>query len=250
LHREANISSGDRRYSENEFALILRKAFELQDRQPGGAVTGPADGLSLHEIQAIAREIGLDAALIERAAAEVPATAESARARFFGGPQNYRLEYTARGELSREGLSRVVDTIRRSTGHQGKLEEALGSLEWQTVGELSQIHVTVNPHGGETSVQIVADRGAAGAVLFMVPIVVGAVGIGVTGAILEPTSVAGIAAVVAGPLAAAFLTARTIWATTTRGFRKKLRNLMDAASRSIDENVQAPKLHGEPPEAD
>ncbi len=238
----------DRRYSDNEFTLILRKAFELQDRQ-AGEVSGPADGLTLHEIQAIAREIGLDAALIERAAAGILTTEESAAARLFGGPQKYRMEYIARGELSRDDLSRVVDAIRRSTGHQGKLKEALGSMEWQTVGELSQINVTVSPHEGETSIQIIGDRGAASAVLFIVPIVVGAIGIGITGAILEPTGVAGIAGVVAGPLAAAFLTARTIWATTTKRFRKKLRGLMDAVSRTVDENVQIPAPGREPPDA-
>ncbi len=248
--REAKISSGDRRYSETEFALILRKALELQERQPGGAVAGPADGLTLHEIQAIAREIGLDAALIERAVSEVPATAESAAARFFGGPQKYRLEHIAQGELSREGLSRVVDAIRRSTGQQGKLEEALGSLEWQTVGELSQIHVTVSPRGDETSVQVIGDRGAAGAVLIVLPMIAGAVGIGITGAIIEPTSLVGTAAVVAAPLTAAFLAARTIWATTTKRFAQKLRDLMDTTSRSVEENVQAPRLPDEPSEPD
>lgn len=240
--------SRDRRYSDNEFALILRKALQLQDGQPG-EVSGPADGLTLHEIQAIAREIGLDAALVERAAAAIPATEESAAARFFGGPQRYRMEYTARGELSRDGLNRVVDSIRRSTGHQGKLEEALGSMEWQTVGELSQIAVRASPHEGETSIQIIGDRGAASAALFIVPLVVGAIGIGVTGAIVEPTSVAGIVGVVAGPLTAAFLTGRTIWATTTRRFRKRLRDLMDAVSRTVDENVQTPAAGAEPPEA-
>lgn len=240
--------SRDRRYSDNDLALILRKALQLQDRQPG-EVPGPADGLTLHEIQAIAREIGLDAELIERAAAALPATEESAAARFFGGPQRYRLEYTARGELSRDGLNRVVDSIRRTTGHQGKLEEALGSMEWQTVGELSQIAVRVSPHEGETSIQIIGDRSAASAVLFIVPMVIGAIGIGITGAVVEPTSVAGIVGVITGPLTAAFLTGRTIWATTTKRFRRKLRDLMDAVSRTVDENVQISAPDAEPPEA-
>ncbi len=158
------------------------------------------------------------------------------------------MEYSTRGELSRDGLSRVVESIRRSTGHQGKLEEALGSMEWQTVGELSQIAVRVSPREGETSIQIIGDRSAASAALFMVPAVVGAIGIGITGAIVEPTGVAGIVGVVAGPLTAAFLAARTAWATTTKVFRKKLRDLMDAVSRTVDQNVRIPAPGAEPPE--
>ena len=200
----------------------------------------------MQEIQAIAREVGLDPALVERAVAVTPAAPESAAARFFGGPQKYQLEYRAAGQLSNDGLSRVLDAIRQATGHHGTVEETLGALEWHTVGEVSHIVVTVSPREGETSVRVIADRGPASAVLFIVPLVIGAMGIGISGAIFEPTSLAGIAGVVAGPLTAAFITARTMWSITTKGFQKKLRNLMGATSRTVEENVQAPALHGGP----
>jgi hypothetical protein len=202
----------------------------------------------LHEIQAIAKEVGLDPALIEKAAAVVPAAPLSAAARFFGGPQKYQMEYTASGQLSEAGVARVVDAIRQATGHHGTVKEALGSLEWQTVGELSMINVTVSPRAGEASVRVLADRGPAGGVTLIVPLVLGAMGVGITGAIVEPTSIAGIVGVVAGPLTAAFAVGRTMWATSTKGFQKKLRKLMGAASRAVDENVEAPALSGEPKE--
>jgi hypothetical protein len=229
-----------RRYSEEEFALILRRAFELQEHPRTTGGLRPADGLTLAEIRAIALEIGLDPALIERAVASLPTSSESTAARLLGGPQTYQLEYRVDAELPRERLSRVVDAIRQATGHQGKVTEALGSTEWETVGQLSQVHVTVSPREGETSVRLIADRGAAGVFLFVVPMSLGAIAIGIVGAIIEPTGAAEIIAVVATPLATGFLTARTLWAATTKAFKKKLQGLLEATSKAVDENLRSP----------
>lgn len=194
------------------------------------------------EIQAIAKEVGLDPTLIERAASLVPAGEEGRMARLFGGPDKYQLEYTAAGTISQEGLGRVVDAIRRATGHHGKIEEALGSLEWQTVAEVSQINVTVSPRGELTSVRVTANRAGAGVLTFVFPVVAGLIGIGITGAIIEPSSVAGVIGVIVAPVSAGLLTARTLWSASTKHFRVKFRNLMDAVSRAVDENVQPPQL--------
>ncbi len=80
----AKISNDERRYSENEFALILRKAFELQERQPGAGLTDPADGLTLEDIKAVAGEVGLDPALVDRAVADLPTTTTSVGTRMRG----------------------------------------------------------------------------------------------------------------------------------------------------------------------
>jgi hypothetical protein len=245
-HRDRTISDEGRRYTENEFALILRKAFELQERQGGGELADPADGLSLEEIRSVAAEVGLDPALVERAAAVLPATDTSALTRFFGGPSTYQMEYTVAGELSKEDLGRVVDAVRRATGHHGKVEEVLGSFDWQTVGELNQIHVTVSPREGQTSLRVIGDRGPAAGLTFLLPGLAGLVSIGIVGAIIEPTTVAGVAGVIAGCLSGGFLTGRTLWVATTKSFRRKLRDLMSAASRAVDDCVEGPARRSEP----
>ncbi|UCC82111.1 MAG: hypothetical protein JSW46_14085 [Gemmatimonadota bacterium] len=229
------MSEEDRRYSDSEFALILRKAFELEEHRTGG---GSGEGLTLQEIQAVAAEMGLDPASVERAAVLHPVAGEGALVRLFGGPSLYQMQYTAAGEISRDSLTRVVDAIRRVTGHQGKVTEVLGSLEWETVGELSLIHVTVSPLEGQTVVRVLANRGPAGGLTYFLPGVVGLLGIGIIGAITEPTTAVGITSLVAGCLGGAFLTARTIFKTTTKRFRSKLRDLMDATSRAIDETLE------------
>ncbi len=229
------MSEEDRRYSDSEFALILRRAFELEERRTGGE---RGDGLTLQEIRAVAAEMGLDPASVERAAALLPAADAGTLVRVFGGPSLYQMEYTATGEISRDSLNRVVDAIRRVTSHQGKVTEVLGSLEWETVGELSQIHVTVTPREGQTTVRVLANRGPAGALTYFLPGLAGLASIGIIGAIAEPTTVVGITSLVAGCLGGAFLTARTIYKGTTTRFRSKLRDLMDSISRAVDETLE------------
>ena len=54
--------SDDQKYSEEEFALILRKAAELQASPKAVQRTG---GMSLEEMKSIAQEAGIDPALVE-----------------------------------------------------------------------------------------------------------------------------------------------------------------------------------------
>jgi hypothetical protein len=148
------------------------------------------------------------------------------------------MAYTATGEISREGLSRVVEAIRRVTGHQGKVTEVLDSLEWETVGELSQIHVTVTPLEGQTTVRVLANQEMTGALTYFLSGVVGLIGMGIIGAITEPTSAVGITSLVAGCLGGAFLTSRTIFKSSTTRLRLKLRDLISATSRAVDETLE------------
>jgi hypothetical protein len=233
-HPEAEIG-GEDRYTENEFALILRKAFELQEGQAG---VDTSHGLSLEEIQAVAAEIGLDPALVERAASLLPRTKTSRLARVFGGPSTYQLEYSAAGEISKDEFGKVVDAIRRAAGHQGQVNEVLGSLEWNTVGELSQIHVTVSPRDGQTAIRVFADRGPAGALTFIFPGLAGLISIGIAGAITEPGTALGVVTLVTAAMSGAFLTARTIWKTTTSRFRPRLLNIMQAVSGTVEHSLE------------
>lgn len=228
----------ERKYTENEFALILRKAFELQERQ-GGA--DAAHGLSLREIQSIAAEIGLDPDVVQRAASLLPKAGAGRLARVFGGPSLYQMEYSADGEISKEDFGKIVDAIRQATGHQGQVTEVLGSLEWKTVGEVSQIHVTVSPREGQTIVRVLADRGGAGALTFVFPGLAGLISIGIAGAIIEPSTVPGVLSIVALALGGAFLTSRTIWKATTSRFRARLHELMRSLSGTVERSLEAPR---------
>lgn len=238
----SNDDHKKRRYSEDEFALILRKASEIQLSDgvvQGGATTG---GLTLDEIQSIATEAGIDPEAVTRAASIMGALEWDEKvslvSAIFGGPSKFHLDCEIPGRLPPEEMGRILEHIRRAAEHQGEASEVLGGVEWKTVGELSAINVNISPRGDSTSVQIVGDRNAAGALSFVFPMMASAILVGALGASFEPTSAAGIISLVTGTLGAGFLTARTIFVTGSRKFRKKLTHLMDAVSMSVEKTAK------------
>lgn len=220
-----------RRYTDEEFALILRKAFEFQE-QPGTPM--PAQGLALSDIQAIAREVGLDPALVERAAAFVATSDQGPASVLFGAPTTYQLTYSAAGEVPKEELARLVDVIRQATGHHGAVEEVLGALEWKTVGQVSQTHVTVRPHEGRTSVHVSADRGGAAILTLVLPGTAWFIAMGITGATLDVHGVGPVLALMGGALVGWLATVRVLWKSGSTRFGARLRALMAAVSDAVD----------------
>ena len=236
--------SKERRYSEEEFALSLRKASELQTPTSDGAREPGAKGLSLEEIRSIAAEAGIDPEAVTRAASLLGALdwdeREGISGIIFGGPSKYHLEFEVPGRLRDGDLGRILGEIRRAWEHQGEVSEILGGVEWKTVGELSAVTVNISPRGESTAIQIVGDRGGAGAVTFIFPMMGAAILVGALGATFEPTSFAGIASLITGTLGAGFLTARTLWGTGTRKFKERLTRLMDSVSTAVERSVLPP----------
>ncbi len=234
----------ERRYSEEEFALILRKASEIQlsdGSQPGRAVAG---GLTLDEIRSIAAEAGIDPEAVTRAVSIIGALEWDEKsglaAAIFGGPDKYHLDCEIPGTLPPEEMGRILEEIRRAAEHQGAASEVLGGMEWKTVGELSAVNVNISPRGKSTSIQIVGNRGPAAGMTFIFPMMGAGVLVGILGATFEPTSAVGIVSLVAGTLGAGFLTARTIWSSTSKKFRARLTRLMDRVSLAVEKATLRP----------
>jgi len=236
--------SKKRRYSEEEFALILRKASEIQE--PSGESMGRREGpgLTLEEIQSIAREAGIEPEAVSRAAALLGSTGwEEKRgiaAAIFGGPSKYHLDVEVDGRLSPEAYGRILELIRRTLEHQGEASEVMGGLEWKTVGELSVVSVNVSPRGETTSIQIVGDRGGSGAITFTFPMAGSAILIGALGGILQPESIAAIVGLVGGLLGGGFLFARTLFVSHGKKFRERLTHLMETLSRGVEQAALPP----------
>jgi hypothetical protein len=228
-----------RRYSEEEFALILRKASEIQlseGRSPGAP--GAGGGLTLQEIRSIAAEAGIDPEAVTRAASVLGALGWEKKAglaeRIFGGPSKFHLECEVPGRLPPEEMGRILEQIRKAVEHQGEASEVLGGMEWKTVGELSAINVNITPRGDETSVQIVGDRGGAGALTFTMPMAAGAILMGALGGAIDPETIAGGISLAVGTLGGAFLLARTAFVSGSKRFRKRLTHLMEVLSSSVE----------------
>jgi hypothetical protein len=146
-----------RRYSEREFAMILRKASELQET--GDHPPRASEGLSLPEIQQIAEEAGIDPGLIARAAGLVDQGGDGVRGSLWFGPSpTLHLNAWLDGELSTEDLSRMMDLIRYEVTQPGTVHEVLGSVMWKSESTETGLEVRFTPRDGRTHIEVLSDH--------------------------------------------------------------------------------------------
>src|SRR3954453_19339916 len=93
-----------RRFNEKEVALIIKRASELQQSE---TTAESSAGMSLAELEQVAREAGLDPELVRRAAVDLDSrVTDQTPNRFLGGPSVLRLERTIDGEGSADEYER------------------------------------------------------------------------------------------------------------------------------------------------
>lgn len=96
------MSDDQRIYSDEDFALILRKAAELASQAEAPAFSSA--GLTLTEMKAAAAQVGFDPGLVERAARLMAAGAtESPLERLIGGPLRHDQEARFPSSSTRTG---------------------------------------------------------------------------------------------------------------------------------------------------
>lgn len=218
----------ERRYTDQEVALILRRAMERQD---DGTERG--DGLALRDVREIAREIGVDPELVNEVAGQLPLAGGGAEGRWLGEPMRYELRLSHDAPSTPEQLQDLMMQVRSIMQQQGQVQEVLGALEWKAGTDLDQVAVTARVRGDRTTVQIVADRGGAAAVSSLGFTALGLFSAAVTGSIVEPGVLGGMALMTGGAAVGALLG----WATWRRGsrlFREKLARLAEGIRRSLD----------------
>ncbi|MBO6576924.1 MAG: hypothetical protein JJ896_15855 [Rhodothermales bacterium] len=108
----------DRIYTEEEIGRVLKRAAEIQGKQP--RKTGY--GLSLNEIQDLAADAGIDPALVLAAAGELNANAEGRKKAWWGGPMSSTFVRTVEGPLSDETWEDMLTILRRRTKNTGTTE--------------------------------------------------------------------------------------------------------------------------------
>lgn len=247
-------SDDERRFTDEEFALVLRKAVELQERTAERSTS--RGGLSLADMQQIAREAGIDPKLIADATALLPNARAGGGGGFVGGATKYRLETTVAGELPEESYDRIVEAIRRGAEHQGEISRPLRGLEWTVQGEISQLSVNVTPRDGETSIQVVADRGSAVFLVFFLSFMAWVITTVAVGASLRLGLLPSLG-IVAGGILGWLVTGRTIFKVMSRGYAERLQRILEgvtvAARRAMraiepakDEPAALPAADGEP----
>lgn len=265
-------SGTHRRFDEEEVALILRRAAELQEAQ-----SGAADGMTLADLEEVAREAGLDPALVRRAAADLEAGsgargvrdtydssdndygAESPVSRFLGAPTVLREERIVDSEVPAAEYETLVDEIRRTFNDVGTVSTLGRTLAWRSSPPMPgrsggrQINVTVVVRGGKTGIRVEESTGGLAGGLFgglMGGLGGGSTGLAVgvgLGALHSGLAAAGIFGVFLG---GSYVLARTIFTSMSRRRALGLRALADRLASHIEDAVgQGPGTRHQAPES-
>lgn len=140
----------ERRFTDRDVALILRRAAELDSRADGDAVS---KGLSIDELRGIASEVGIDPEMVSRAAVELEGRKGLERGALLGAPTVNRQIRAVPGELSREALRHLIRRVDEQVPAQGTVAEALGAVRWSAPGRFLSRQVTLEPGRGETVIR-------------------------------------------------------------------------------------------------
>lgn len=242
----------NRRFSEEEVALIVKRAAELQQTEE--TADEPGNALTLAEVEQIAKEAGIDPRMIRRAAQSLDRPEEGNRpSPWAGAPTRLVFERVVDGEISSDEYEQLIDTVRRAVGDNG-IPSVIGkTLAWSSSergsrrrGHGRQVDVTVVSRRGVTTIRVEEElRNIAGALFGGL---VGGGGGGTTGitigigmGALHSPAIAAMLWV--GVASGFYLLARTLFTHTSAKREKQLRDLIDRLEEQVSSAViQRPQL--------
>lgn len=141
---------GTRRFTDRELALVLKKASEIEESE----TPDPGRGLSLADLEEIAREVGIS----PRAISEAVQSLERERALgspLRGSPLVRRAVRAVPVELDEATISRLIRLVDERTHGAGAVSEALGSVRWTSSERLKNTQVSITPQQGETTIHVI-----------------------------------------------------------------------------------------------
>lgn len=195
------MADDERKYTDEQMALILRRAGDLQAQREDGRHT-------LAEIQEIARQVGLDPALVAHAAAGLPRKAAVLPAASSSLVQT--METVIPQRVTTEQMGRLVDAVRRASGAQGTSRQVFDSVEWRwgSENELVDLRVTITPNAERTNVRVQHDATGAGFLSTFIPAIGSVIGVAAAFSALPVVAAAAVSAGVLGAIGAGVWTIR------------------------------------------
>lgn len=234
------MSGAPPKYSDEESALILQRAAELQAKE--------GHSLSLPELEAAAAEAGIDVALVRRAAQEValgvpppapPAPAPSSGA--LGAPLLLVHERVVSSARGRAAWDDAAAEIRRRLGVAGRLEANERELGWRDPHGRA-LRVSLVLRGDRTVIRVEERMNGAAGGLFLgmaLPVALGGLGfiLPICIAVLDMPALIPVA--LAAWAGFAFFLARTIFGTLARQRDVELRALADGLAEVVRDDPRA-----------
>jgi hypothetical protein len=218
-----------RRFTDQEVALVLRKAAEIDE-----AEGSEPKGLSIADLRQIAREVGLSPGAIDRAVAGLDKRRAPAPL-LRGAPLVRRAAHAVPGDLSEEAIARLIRLVDERAATAGSVTEALGSVRWTSSDRVRSQQVSITASGGETAIQVV-EKAAPGArfVVHFVPAIWGWVAAGIAVGALGITG-GGLAAAMAAGVLAGATAGRLVWDSMSAMSAGRVERLAAELSREAHE---------------
>jgi hypothetical protein len=218
-------------YSDKDIGRIIKRAAELQEKAGRGDQTGA--GVSIAELEQIARDLGIDPSHVRQAASELTGGVEGGSGFSLFGQTLIEARRRAKGDMSERDWELMVQEIRRVLGLTGETGRLGQALEWKTGDkELISYQVTASPREAETEIQIVSRRDG---VSFLTYFVVGLFGIlgavGIAAPFTSPLEWLAGTAVFGGLMT----TARLLLGRASRSRVRELERLMDKLEAIVEE---------------
>ncbi len=144
----------DRTYSEKEVHQIINRAISHQEADH----QDPDDGLSIDEIERLAKEVGIDAKYVLMAVAEMqrPSKKTVKHNALLGGPTVLEFERTFEGSLTDETIAQMTREIRKNFKNQrGNLDVIGASFEWSSsIHSSHDLYIEGQTQDGQTRLYI------------------------------------------------------------------------------------------------
>jgi hypothetical protein len=134
----------ERRYSDDEIAAILKLAAERQQLQvtggdaSAGNVVSTDQGMTLAEVQSIAREVGIPGEMIAQAAGSLERAGSPAVRRYLGLPIGVGRTVSLGRRLTEQDWERLVTDLRETFDARGRLRDE-GAFKAWTNGNLQAL---------------------------------------------------------------------------------------------------------------
>lgn len=214
------MADDERKYSDEQMALILRRAGDLQTQRDDGRH-------SLTDIQEIAKQVGLDPALVAHVAAGLPRKAAVLPAAASTLVQTAETVLPQR--VTPEQMGRLVDAVRRASGAQGTSRQVFDSVEWRwgSERELVDLRVTITPSADRTNVRVQHDATGAAFLSTFIPAIMSLIGVAASFSSLPGATGAAASAGIVGVIGAG------VWA-----IRRRLRRSGAALLERITQAVR------------
>jgi hypothetical protein len=223
-------SPNSSRYSEQEMALILKRAAELQEGSDGRGTTR-----TLTEINEIAAEVGIGASFVAEAVAELQRP--TARRGWLGAPTRFHAEQSVPSKLGSTEISELLDQARAELGLHGEVHQVFDGVEWRGRSGLGIAILTLGPRGAGTRIALTTERTdqavaiGAGSVAIGLLAALGGVAIAIN---VTDNALVASAIVAASAIGGTVVSARVLWHTIAERWQRRTLSVVNAlAERAV-----------------